>query len=105
MISWNVGLQGFWNVRTAISRLCSDTHPGIMFFQDLKVALSDRQKAIRECRRIAPFYKPYLSGGCDPHYSERARPFSLLTLVHTTLFSSPDRLLASKMGFTKEGNP
>ena len=44
MISWNVGLQGFWNVRKAISRLCSDTHPGIMFFQDLKVALSDRQK-------------------------------------------------------------
>ena len=47
MISWNEGLQGFWNVRTAISRLCSDTHLGIMLFQYLKTALSDRQKIIR----------------------------------------------------------
>ena len=47
MIGWNVGLQGFWNVRAAVSRLCSDTHPSTMLFQDLKVALGDRKKVLR----------------------------------------------------------
>ena len=45
---------------------------------------------------------PYFSESCDPQYSQSARPFSLLSLVHTTLFPSPNRLLASKMGFNKE---
>ena len=38
-------------------------------------------------------------------YSDSSRPFSLLTLVHTTLCPCPDRLLASKMGFITEGSP
>ena len=75
MISWNVGLQGFWNVRTAISRLCSDTHPGIMLFQDLKVALSDRQKVIKACHKIAPFINPTSQGAVIHNILRVLAPF------------------------------
>ena len=64
MISWNIGQQGLWSVRTAIRRLTSDTHSGIMLFQDVNVALEDTKKVLRACREYAPspFYNPSFQG-------------------------------------------
>ena len=58
LISWNIGLQGFWNVQSAIVRLCSDSCPSVIMLQDLKISMADRKKVIRACRRIAPVFGP-----------------------------------------------
>ena len=100
LVSWNVGLSGFWNVRSAISRLCEESHPSVILLQDLKVSLTARKSVIRACHRIAPQYTVYFTGGCDPQHSGSSYQFSLLTLTHKTLHPRPHRELASKMGFT-----
>ena len=100
LVSWNVGLSGFWNVRSAISRLRKESHPSVILLQDLKVSLTARKSVIRTCHRIAPQYTAYFTGGCDPQHSGSSYQYSLLTPNHKTLQPRPHRELASKLGFT-----
>ena len=100
IVSWNVGLQGYWSIRHELVTIVEQCCPSLIFLQDLKISLRDRKKVVRSCHKVVPLYKVYLVGGPDPLSSaESPLPFSLMILAHRTLCTNPSRELSSKLGF------
>ena len=100
IVSWNVGLQGYWSIRQELVTIVEQCCPSLIFLQDLKISLRDRKKVVRACHQVVPCYKTYLVGGPDPLSSaDTPLPFSLMILVHRTLCSNPSRELSSTLGF------